>query len=896
MGFAEVLRHLPFFLRLRRRVFARARGGGRRPGHPHRLSRASTCASRGTPAAGGSRCSTTSPRRCGRGTRSRAADLARDADEVAVILPFEEEFLRGAGRERPLRGPPAPGRARRRRWTRDDVGGRARAGPGRAPCWRSSPARGAQEIRRHLALFSAAAAAVVRRAPGGAAGARRPRRPGPGRPSPASRWPLGRRPRALLRHAARGAGEVGHHHAGGRAGGHPVRGGLPHEPAQLPAGPAAGARCRTSRSPTWWRRSGWCRSSCRTRRTPEALAAALRPLLDRGEPRSGGGCWRGFARVRERLRRRRGAAERWRRGRAAAGGPRVSRGSRERGVGRRLRGGALLTALMRTLRYRVVAGEEHYAPLAGRAPAGGLRRSGTGGCSPAAYHHRQQGLATLISQHRDGDYIARVVERWGFHAVRGSSSRGGREALRAAGAAPAPGNAAGHHARRAAGPAREDEARARCSPRSSRGVPLIPVSRGQRPGAGGSRGGTASWSRSRSRASAWRTASRCGCRARRARTELRALAGELEERLRRLTALRGRERCETDRSAPRLGAALVARGGGAPRVGALDALLWPAGAALPRRGRGARDRGVRRRLAAHRAARRHPGRQRRQPGGGRGGEDARSPPGSRAPAGEWGAPARGGAAGLRRGRGAGAPGAEPAHPGLRGAQRAGGGGPGGGGGRLRRRRCSTTPSSTAPWRGDLDLVLVAAESVASPAARLLPRGPWREPPRRAAPRRRAWWSPASPRRDEAAEARRRGSRRRRAAPTVLCRTRARGAARARRTVGGTLRPAARAGRPGGARRGLAGRPEPLRGAPPRRGCAGGARRPSPITTTSPRPRRSASRRAAGGRTLVMTRKEAVKLRHLLAPGFAAWVLDQEVRGRGGRGGARLDLLRGALRR
>ncbi len=36
----------------------------------------------------------------------------------------------------------------------------------------------------------------------------------------------------------------------------------------------------------------------------------------------------------------------------------------------------------------------------------------------------------LISQHRDGEIIARIVERFGFQAVRGSSTRGGVEALR----------------------------------------------------------------------------------------------------------------------------------------------------------------------------------------------------------------------------------------------------------------------------------------------------------------------------------------------------------------------------------------------------------------------------------------------------------------------------------
>jgi lysophospholipid acyltransferase (LPLAT)-like uncharacterized protein len=49
---------------------------------------------------------------------------------------------------------------------------------------------------------------------------------------------------------------------------------------------------------------------------------------------------------------------------------------------------------------------------------------------PCTYHHRGQGVVTLISQHRDGEYITGVVDRWGYTAVRGSSSRGGLEALR----------------------------------------------------------------------------------------------------------------------------------------------------------------------------------------------------------------------------------------------------------------------------------------------------------------------------------------------------------------------------------------------------------------------------------------------------------------------------------
>lgn len=39
------------------------------------------------------------------------------------------------------------------------------------------------------------------------------------------------------------------------------------------------------------------------------------------------------------------------------------------------------------------------------------------------------GLSVLISQHGDGEYIARTVERLGFRCVRGSTTRGGARAL-----------------------------------------------------------------------------------------------------------------------------------------------------------------------------------------------------------------------------------------------------------------------------------------------------------------------------------------------------------------------------------------------------------------------------------------------------------------------------------
>jgi len=48
---------------------------------------------------------------------------------------------------------------------------------------------------------------------------------------------------------------------------------------------------------------------------------------------------------------------------------------------------------------------------------------------PAAWLFRDRHLAVMTSQSRDGEYIARVISRFGFVPVRGSSTRGGQRAL-----------------------------------------------------------------------------------------------------------------------------------------------------------------------------------------------------------------------------------------------------------------------------------------------------------------------------------------------------------------------------------------------------------------------------------------------------------------------------------
>ena len=48
---------------------------------------------------------------------------------------------------------------------------------------------------------------------------------------------------------------------------------------------------------------------------------------------------------------------------------------------------------------------------------------------PLSYWHRDQGISVLVSEHRDGEIIARVLHAWGCRTVRGSTTRGGGRAL-----------------------------------------------------------------------------------------------------------------------------------------------------------------------------------------------------------------------------------------------------------------------------------------------------------------------------------------------------------------------------------------------------------------------------------------------------------------------------------
>ena len=48
---------------------------------------------------------------------------------------------------------------------------------------------------------------------------------------------------------------------------------------------------------------------------------------------------------------------------------------------------------------------------------------------PLLWRHRDEGVAIVISSHRDGELIAGVAERLGYRSIRGSSTRGAARAL-----------------------------------------------------------------------------------------------------------------------------------------------------------------------------------------------------------------------------------------------------------------------------------------------------------------------------------------------------------------------------------------------------------------------------------------------------------------------------------
>ena len=87
----------------------------------------------------------------------------------------------------------------------------------------------------------------------------------------------------------------------------------------------------------------------------------------------------------------------------------------------------LVAALGRTLTWKV-DGAEHVDLLAhSRRPA--ILALWHGRILPATLYWRGRGIVAMTSENFDGEWIARLMSRFGFRAARGSTSRGGPRAL-----------------------------------------------------------------------------------------------------------------------------------------------------------------------------------------------------------------------------------------------------------------------------------------------------------------------------------------------------------------------------------------------------------------------------------------------------------------------------------
>jgi lysophospholipid acyltransferase (LPLAT)-like uncharacterized protein len=86
-----------------------------------------------------------------------------------------------------------------------------------------------------------------------------------------------------------------------------------------------------------------------------------------------------------------------------------------------------INALGHTLRWRV-DGLEHFDAIlaSGRQPVMGFWH---GRILPATFYFRRRGIVVITSENFDGEWIARIIERFGYGTARGSTSRGSVKAL-----------------------------------------------------------------------------------------------------------------------------------------------------------------------------------------------------------------------------------------------------------------------------------------------------------------------------------------------------------------------------------------------------------------------------------------------------------------------------------
>ena len=88
----------------------------------------------------------------------------------------------------------------------------------------------------------------------------------------------------------------------------------------------------------------------------------------------------------------------------------------------------IINALGHTLRWRT-EGLEHFDAIraSGRQPVMAFWH---GRILPATFNFRRRGIVVITSENFDGEWIARIIERFGYGTARGSTSRGALKAMK----------------------------------------------------------------------------------------------------------------------------------------------------------------------------------------------------------------------------------------------------------------------------------------------------------------------------------------------------------------------------------------------------------------------------------------------------------------------------------
>jgi lysophospholipid acyltransferase (LPLAT)-like uncharacterized protein len=131
----------------------------------------------------------------------------------------------------------------------------------------------------------------------------------------------------------------------------------------------------------------------------------------------------------------------------------------------------VISLLGATLRWRT-EGLEHLDAIvtAGHQP---IMAFWHGRILPASYYFRRRGIVVITSENFDGEWIAGIIERFGYGTARGSTSRGARKALLQLTREMAAGKAAGFTIDGPRGPARVAQAGAVWLAKTT-GNPVLP--------------------------------------------------------------------------------------------------------------------------------------------------------------------------------------------------------------------------------------------------------------------------------------------------------------------------------------------------------------------------------------------------------------------------------------